>query len=182
VLVRLDQINGVKQSYANRTGTMVRVSLAGAADLEAVANEVRKAIGEEQRKPVRLTGDKLKQSLEKEEWREKERIDELSAIEFRTFALRAAVRKFAAREELAKSITEKLTGIVEQQWFEITKPRETGKGKEPTTSKDWESRREQLIISVADQAKELLTAGQIVRLKQALATLPKTDRPKPKDG
>ena len=141
---------------------------------------MRKAIGEEQRKPNRLTGDRLKQSLEQEEWRETERIGELSAIEFRTFALRGAVNKFAGSEKLDQSTTEKLTKIVEQQWADITKPKETENGKEPTTAKDWESRREQLISSVADLAKELLTAEQLGRLKEALASLPKMEQRKSK--
>jgi hypothetical protein len=88
VLARLDQIDGVERSYANRTGTLIRVSVAPGADRNRVAGEVLKALGEGNRNVSRLADSELGRALEKEEWRDASRVRELSAIEYRTLVLR----------------------------------------------------------------------------------------------
>ena len=60
MLARLDHIEGVEGSRANRAGTLVRVSVADVADPERVAEEVGKRLAEEERRPSRLTGDGLR--------------------------------------------------------------------------------------------------------------------------
>jgi hypothetical protein len=49
-------------------------------------------VGGKNRTPTRLTGEELEQALEREEWRELDRVGELSAIECRTLALRWLLR------------------------------------------------------------------------------------------
>ena len=88
MLARLDQIDGVERSYANRSGTLIRLSVAPAADPERVAREVPEVLADEGRGASRLAGSELEQALEGEEWRHAGRVRELSQIEFRTLALR----------------------------------------------------------------------------------------------
>jgi hypothetical protein len=88
VLARLDRIDGVERSYVNRTGTLLRLSVAPSADPERVAFEALKVLGEGNRNPARLASQALDQALEQEEWRAADRVNELSAIEFRTLAVR----------------------------------------------------------------------------------------------
>jgi hypothetical protein len=87
VLARLDRIDGIERSYTNRAGTLLWVSVAPSADPERVAADTIRVLGE-QRNPTQLLGAELVEALAKEEWRDSERVGELSAIEFRTLALR----------------------------------------------------------------------------------------------
>jgi hypothetical protein len=88
VLARLDQIDGVERSSANRTGTLIRISVAPAADPGPVAGQVLEVLADEGRGTRRLGGSELDQALEREEWRDAGRVRELSQIEFCTLALR----------------------------------------------------------------------------------------------
>jgi hypothetical protein len=90
VLARLDEIDGVERSYANRAGTLLRLSVAASADPDRVTGEALRALGN-RRNPTRLADDERDQALGQEEWRGADRIDELSAIEFRTLALRGSL-------------------------------------------------------------------------------------------
>jgi hypothetical protein len=92
VLARLDRIDGVERSYANRSGTLLRLSLSPSADPDRVAGEVPQVVGGKNRTPTRLVGQELAQALEREEWRAVDRVGELSDIECRTVALRWLLR------------------------------------------------------------------------------------------
>ena len=83
MLARLDRIDGVERSYADGTGTLLRLSVAASADPDKVASEAVGVLGEE-RTPSRLAGKELDEALAQTEWRDASRVRELSAIEFRT--------------------------------------------------------------------------------------------------
>jgi hypothetical protein len=162
VLARLNKIAGVEKSFSNRTGTMLRISVASSADREKVAAVVSEDLTKDSRKPVLLAGDEFKQAVVKEEWNSP---GDLSAIEFRTFALHR-VKTFAEAEKLDKEATNKLVKIAEQQWARMAKGGDCcGKVKQPG---DWLAQFKQFTASVPDQAKELLTAEQAERLRQVL--------------
>lgn len=163
-LAALDKLEGVERSFANRTGTMVRVTVAAAADREKVAGEVSKLLAGNKRGPVRLGGDELERALDKEEWRETKRIAELSAIEFRTLAL-GQVREFAATEKLDAKLTEELVKLAEEEW-DRTAGRAVGDVKPASYAKNWSARCSQFAASFADRAKGLLSAEQHARLKE----------------
>jgi hypothetical protein len=162
VLARLDQIEGVEKSFANRTGTMLRVSLAPSADRDKVAEAIRGIMTRENRKPVFLAGNELEQALVKEEWGSP---GELSAIEFRTLALRR-VKTFAEAEKFDKEATDRLVKIAEQLGDRIVKATAAGV-KQPA---DWRAGYGQFATAVADLARELLSAEQVERLKEALTS------------
>jgi len=162
VLVRLNKVEGVEKSSANRTGTMLRISVAPSADRDKVAAAVGEDLTKDNRKPVLFAGDELKQALMKEAWGSP---GDLSAIEFRTFALHR-VKSFAEAEKLDKETGSKLVKIAEQQWERISKEGDCcGKVKQPG---DWLAQFKQLAKAMPDQAKELLTAEQADRLRQVL--------------
>ena len=168
MLARFDKIDGVEKSLANRTGTMVRVSLTATANREQVATEVEKVLTDQRRKPVPVKGDELKAALAKEEWFESKRVGELSGIEFSILALRGRVRHFAQTEKLDKAATEKLVKIAEDQWNRLNAPSEKDKGRQVDKNKDQEARSQKLARAVAEEAKELLTAQQAEKLKKAI--------------
>jgi hypothetical protein len=86
VLARLDQIDGVKRSYTNRSGTLIRLSATPGTDPEAVAARAEAILTqeEEDRIAVRLSREAADEALAREEWRDRARVAELSAIELRT--------------------------------------------------------------------------------------------------
>jgi hypothetical protein len=165
VLAQLDKIEGVERSYANHTGNMVRLSVAAKEDPSKVSTQAAKVLNEQKRSPVRLAGDDLTEALDKEEWRESERVSELSAIEFRTLGLRR-VRAFAEREKLGKETTDKLVRIAEEEWDRLAKqnapedPKQRGKV-------NWAARCRQFDDAVVNRAKPILTAEQMERLKES---------------
>src|SRR5262249_45060062 len=115
VLQRLDEIEGVEASFANYTGTMIRISVKTGTDRDRVAERVRKALTENDSKPVTLVDGEFKRALQQEQWRDVGRIGELSAIEFHTLALHR-VKSFAKAEKLDKETTDKLIKITEAYW------------------------------------------------------------------
>ena len=118
VLASVDKIDGVQESSANYTGTMIRVSVTRANDRAKVTEAVRKVLDEN--KPVALAGDDFQLALEREQWRETWRVGELSAIEFHVLALHR-VKTFAKAERLDNEATDKLVKLAEQQWERISK-------------------------------------------------------------
>jgi hypothetical protein len=82
VLARLDRLDGVERSYANRTGTLIRLTLRPGADADRVTADAAKTLGEED-------VERLGETPDGEEWRDVSHIRELSAIERRTLLLRA---------------------------------------------------------------------------------------------
>jgi hypothetical protein len=170
VLVRLDKIAGVEKSWSNRTGTMLPVSIVPSADRDKVAEAVREILTRENGKPVLLAGNELEQALVREEWRSP---GELSAIEFRTLALRR-VKSFAEAEKLEKEVTDRLVKIVEQQWERIGKAA-AERAKQPAEARTGYM---EFATAVADRARELLSAKQVARLKEVLTSrVRRGDRP-----
>ncbi len=91
MLARLDQIDGVESSYANGSGTLIRLSLRPGADLRKVTGAARRVLSEEVvgLVPVQLAGGAAARALRQEEWRDKSRVAELAALEMATPAARA---------------------------------------------------------------------------------------------
>jgi hypothetical protein len=167
VLTGLDKLEGVTGSSANYTGTLVRITVAPGADRAKVEAAARKALAEDAGEAVPLTGDDLRQSLEREHWRGASRIGELSAIEFKAMAL-YRIRKFSTAEKLDQTTADKLVAIAEGQWQRVAKEAATA-GKS-TTPVEWGRRCKQAMPTVLAEAKGMLTAEQLERLKEALAT------------
>lgn len=166
-LARLDKLEGVERSFANRTGTMARVTVSAAADREKVAGKVSKFLSDNERAPTRLSGDELARALGKEEWREAKRIAELSAIEFRTLALGEA-RAFAEAEKLGAQATEKFVRLVEEEW-DRTAGQAVGDVKPESYAKEWSARCSRFATSLAKRAKGMVSDEQHARLKERLA-------------
>lgn len=166
VLASLDKIDGVEASAANYTGTMIRISVASASDQDKVAEGVRKALAETNRKSAVLAGDERQRALEKEQWREAGRIGELSAIEFRTMVL-YRVKTFAQAEKLDKAITEKLLKMAEEQWERIAKEAANDGATQP---EDWGNRCKKSLPVFLERTKKVLTAEQVERFRKALRT------------
>lgn len=163
MLARLDQIEGVERSRADRAGTLVCVSLAAAADPDKVAEQVAKVFAEEKRQSTRLTGEDLKQALAREKWYGP---DELSAIEFRTLAVRR-VRGFAESEKLDQDTAAKLVQIAEEEWDRLANAADSPERKRPGGGTDWNARCVAFAAAFIGRAKDLLTPPQVERLKQA---------------
>lgn len=162
VLARLNKIEGVEKSFANRTGTMLRICVAPSAERDKVVTEVREDLTEDNRKPVSLMGDEFKEALVKEKWSSP---GDLSAIEFRTLALHR-VKNFTESEKLDKETADKLMNLAEQQWDCIAKGADCcEKVQQPS---DWLTQFNRFATAMPDQAKELLTAGQVERLREVL--------------
>lgn len=84
MLVRLDNIVGVAESFANYTGTMLKVELEeGPSDsvVEAIRDELAKA----NRKPTLLDGADFETALHNERWQNAAGVRFLTSIEYMTF-------------------------------------------------------------------------------------------------
>jgi hypothetical protein len=83
VLAYTDQIDGVGSSFANESGTMIRLTLRPGADPRKVAGAVRRVLREqtEDLVPVPLGDGAAAAALQREEWRDKSQIAELAAME-----------------------------------------------------------------------------------------------------
>jgi hypothetical protein len=158
VLARLNKIEGVEKSFANRTGTMLRICVAPSADRDKVVTAVRADLTEDNRKPVSLMGDEFKDALVKEKWSSP---GDLSAIEFRTLALRR-VKTFAESEKLDRETADKLMKLAEQQWDRIVKGADCCA--KVQQSSDWLTQFNRFATAMPDQTKELLTTGQVEHL------------------
>jgi hypothetical protein len=176
VLVRLGKIEGVERSYANHTGNMVRLAVAAKDNPAKVAEQALEVLKDEKRSPVRLTGNDLIEALGKEQWRESERVSELSAIEFRTLGLRR-VRAFAEREKLNKETTDKLVRIAEEEWDRLAKQNAPGDAKQPVKV-DWAARCRQFDDAVVNRARPILTTEQLELLKESFGRSAGSSRPR----
>lgn len=177
-LARLDKLEGVESSFANRTGTMIRVTVAAVAERDKVAAAVSKYLVGHKRAPVRLVGKELQSAIDKEEWRETRRIAELSGIEFRTLSV-DQVRDFAKSEKLHAKRTGKLVELAGEEW-DRTAGQAIGDVKAAAYSKDWSARCTRFAASFAGRAKGLLTAEQHARLKERLMCCCPSEGPKAK--
>jgi hypothetical protein len=176
VLAQLDKVPGVARSYANHTGNMVRVFVAAAGDPDKVAGQVEKILATEKRHPARLKGDEFMQALDQEQWREGERVSELSAIEFRTLGMRR-VKSFAEAEKLDNETTQKLVKIAEEEWDRLAKASAAGDQKQPGNI-DWTDRCQQFGAAVVERATSMLTTEQVERLKESCMRASGGARPK----
>lgn len=167
VLERLDKIDGVEASSANHTGTLIRISVKAGASRETVEAAVQKDLTAGKGNPTRLVGEELRKALQDEEWRGIDQIGQLSAIEFRKLNL-DRVKAFVEEEKLGKDVADKLLKLAETEWDRLAKAAETKEGSQPPHEADWKGRCEQFGKAVAEQAKELLAAEQLERLRQAL--------------
>jgi hypothetical protein len=161
VLARLDKIKGVEKTQANRAGTLVRISVAASADADKVAAAAAEVLTGEKRKAVRLKGADLERALSKETWYGP---DELSAIEFRTLALRS-IQRFAEAEELNKETTDKLSKIAEEEWDRLAKAAAAAE-KRPGSGTDWSARCAAFATAFLGRARDVLSAGQLERLQK----------------
>lgn len=164
MLERLDKIEGVEASSANHTGTMLRVTVKSAAQREQVAAVVDKELAAGNRQPVRIKGDELQKVLKAETWRAKERMGELSAIEFHKLAL-DQVQAFSKSEKLPNDVADKLLGVAEKEWDRLAKAADTTQAPHQT---DWRKRGSEFSKAFREQAKGLLTADQLTRLDQMI--------------
>jgi hypothetical protein len=91
VLARLDQIDGVESSFANESGTLIRLSLRPGADPGKVAGAIRRVLSEQvrDRVPVPLGERAAAAALQREEWRDKSQVTEFPATEMDTSVRRA---------------------------------------------------------------------------------------------
>jgi hypothetical protein len=165
VLEQLDKIDGVEASSANHTGTMLRICVRAGADREKVAEAVQKRLAEDDHKPVKVEGDELKAALDKERWRTKEQVGELTAIEFRRLAL-DRVKDFIQREKVADEPAAKLLKVAETQWDRLARQAAMKEPKQLPHKIDWKRRCRDFATVFTEETKGLLTPDQRQRLKQ----------------
>lgn len=132
--------------------------------MEVVQNDLTT----DKRNPARLMAEKLTKALQEEKWRGIDRIGQLSAIEFCKLNL-DRVKAFAEEEKLSKDVADKLLKLAEQEWDRAVKAAETKEKNTPPHKTDWKGRCDQFAKVVVEQAKDLLTAEQLDRLRQSLA-------------
>jgi hypothetical protein len=165
VLEQLDKIDGVEASSANHTGTMLRISAKPGTDREKVAGVVQKRLAGDNRNPLRLKEDELEAALEKERWRTKEQIGELTAFEFRKLAL-DRVTAFIHREKVADKTAGPLLEIAEALWDRLAQQAERKEPKQLPHRIDWKRRCREFATAFTEEAKGLLSSDQRQRFKQ----------------
>ncbi len=166
VLAQLDKVQGIARTYANHSGDMLRVSVDLAAEPDEVAVQVIRLLDEDQVKPTRVTGEDFDQALASNQWRQKELIDELSSIEFRTLGLRR-IESFVKDERLDDETKQGLLRIVEDEWDRLT-IEITGRKSKSSAVTDWDAQCRRCAEAVVQRARRLLTADQATRLAQSL--------------
>ena len=164
---RLDQIDGVEASSANHTGTLIRISMKAGASREMVTASVQKDLTAGKGNPTRLMGEELRKALKDEEWRDINRIGQLSALEFRKLNLNR-VKAFTEQEKLGKDVTDKLLKLAETEWDRLAKAGDSKDGNLPPHRADWSGRCSQFAKAVMEGAKGLLSADQLERLGKGL--------------
>jgi hypothetical protein len=165
VLEQLDKIDGVEASSANHAGTMLRISVRTGTDREKIAEIVHNRLAGDNREPVRLKDDEGKAALEKERWRTKEQIGELTAIEFRKLTL-DRVNDFTQSEKIAEETASQLLKIAEAQWDRLAQQAEIKEPKQLPHKIDWKRRCREFAVAFAEKAKGLLSADQRQRFKE----------------
>jgi hypothetical protein len=88
VLARLGQIDGVEESFANETGSLIRLSLRPGADSERVAAAASRVLYEQsgEHVGVRLATGESAAALRGEEWRHESQVAERAAAAKQTGA------------------------------------------------------------------------------------------------
>ena len=162
-LADIDRIEGVSRSFANWTGSRLRVSAARVAEREAVAARVGDYLATQQYGPSRVETNELGKALEGEEWRSADRIHELSSFEFRTHA-RQRVEAFAQREGLEQVTTDKLLRMVDGLWQESGRGKGTPPSDEAGYPAYWNDRISTFKALLVNRAAVVLTEQQAARL------------------
>jgi mercuric ion transport protein len=162
-LSQLDSLEGVSRSYSNWTGTALRISVAPKTDPAAVAERVRSFLAADQQNPARVNGDELIQILNDEQWRAVDRIAELSAYEFHTFAKRQ-VGAFADDEKLDDPKRQKLLALVDEVWNKSGEGMGEPKPEAEAYGHYWQARCDKLVQLYAERARDLLTPEQVEKL------------------
>lgn len=158
MLVQLDKLEGVKDSSTNTTGTLVRIEVAESADSLAVVADLESLFEDQGRKATRLLGDDLATALKDEEWRDANRVGELSEIEFRTVFSRR-VKRFTETASLEQDIADKLVKLSNEVLEETPAS---------AASTDWSDFCNGLATTMLDKAADVLSEEQIGELKQVL--------------
>ncbi len=165
MLEQLDKIDGVEASSANHTGTMLRVSVKAGTDRDKVAEAVQKRLAGDDRKPVRLRDPELKAALDKERWRTKDQIGELTAIEFRKLAL-DRVKGFLQAEMIAGESADKLLKVAEAQWDRLAQQADRKVPKQLPHQIDFKRRGREFTVAFTEEAGGLLTDDQRQRFRK----------------
>lgn len=168
VLARLDKIEGVEASAANHTGTMLRFTLMTGIDREQATAIVQTALQADDRQPVRVEGENLLKALNGETWREKQRIRELSAIEFRKLAMQR-IETFAENDNLTEEATAKLVTVAGEEWDRLAETVEAREATKSPRTTDWKSVATSFSAALCERAREFLEPGQLDRLQKMLA-------------
>ncbi|MCA9212439.1 MAG: hypothetical protein KDB27_05210 [Planctomycetales bacterium] len=79
----------MQRSYSNRSGTLLLILPSSGVEMADVATAVSTVLEKQFRKPSALSVDQRNEALSREEWRDADRIGELTSIEIRTLVLRA---------------------------------------------------------------------------------------------
>jgi len=166
VLAQLDKVKGVERSYANRSGTLFRATVSQGEDAERVAKELREVLSSRTRSPTRMVGPELNQALKVEEWRDSERIIELSAIEYHTLTIRSA-KEFAADERLNGEQTERLMKSVEEVWSVFAKEISIELSKD-RAKRNWQPIYDRFDAALRRRTGGLLSTEQMDRLMKWL--------------
>ena len=90
----------------------------------------------------------------------------MSGIEFRTLAVRR-VRAFAESEKLDQETADKLVRIAEEECDRLARGADGARPKPAGGGTGWDARRAEFVSAFLDRAKDLLTAPQVERLRQA---------------
>lgn len=118
------------------------------------------------RSPTRVNGQELRRALQTEEWRDAERITELSAIEHRTLTIRS-VTTFAEEEGLNDDQAGRLVKCTEAEWDHLAKEISTELRK-VRTKRIWQPIYDRFDAALRKQMKPILTDEQMDRLMKSL--------------
>lgn len=145
---------------------LFRVTIAQAADVDKVAKDLCEVLGARTRSPTRVSGMELNQALKTEEWRDAQRIVELSAIEYHTLTIRSA-ESFAKEEHLNGEQTGRLMKSVEEVWNDLAKEITSELGKD-RAKRNWRPIYDRFDVAMRKRTEGLLTDEQMDRLMKSL--------------
>jgi len=166
VPAQLDKVKGVEKSYANRSGKLFRVTVSPLEDVDRVAKELGEVLSTRTRSPTRVIGQELQRALQTEEWRDAERIIELSAIEHRTLTIRT-ITAFAEEERLNDAQIGRLVKCAEEEWDHLANEISTELRK-VRTKRNWQPIYDRFDAALRKRTKPILADEQMDRLMKSL--------------
>jgi hypothetical protein len=140
----------------------LRISLDKDADREDVAQAATNVLTDNNARPSRLGEAESLDALSTEEWRDIERINELSTIEFRTVSVNR-LKQYAIDEKMNPEAINELVQIAERTWDDHLK---TVDPKVPPHKADWNSQCHSVALAFIENAKHLLSEKQMEQLKE----------------